>query len=216
MPETDDIQAKPLAPEAADNVYARRRRLKHMKRCGYVTATMILLLFFIILLLALTVFRVKQPQIRLNGVTIQKLDLNLTNIAKPEINVTLVADVSIKNPNAASFRYGNTTTSVSYKGVVVGEVEAPAGLARAMRTARMNLTIDVNGEKLLAAAPNLLTNVVLGGGDLVMDTYTRIGGRVKIMNVVKKHVVVVMNCSVSFDVSSREVKHQQCEQHVSL
>ncbi|GAB2301589.1 hypothetical protein Dimus_035601 [Dionaea muscipula] len=221
------IEAKPLAPAAAfattveptltnstDLYYdgRRRRRRGCIKCCGcsLAVATVVIL---IIIILAFTVFRVKEPKITLNRVRIQGLDVNFS---KPQVNLTLEAEVSIKNPNAASFKFRNSTTSVSYDGVIVGEVQSPPGLARAMKTLRMNITVDVIVDNLLLSSPVSLLSDALGSGSLPFDTFTKISGRVRLINVIKKHVVITMNCSVTVNVKTSDVQEQQCIHHVSL
>ncbi|TKY45788.1 hypothetical protein E2542_SST30196 [Spatholobus suberectus] len=44
------------------------------------------------------------PVITMNGVKITKLELVNTITPKPGANMSLIADVSVKNPNVASFR----------------------------------------------------------------------------------------------------------------
>ncbi|GMH22677.1 hypothetical protein Nepgr_024520 [Nepenthes gracilis] len=221
----DDIQAKPLAPAdgprshsvedaaiSADLHQKFRRHRKLVRLCGCLTVAA-LALIAIITILAFTVFRVKDPKIRLNSISIRGLKIDATTLTTPQINMTLVADVSIKNPNAASFKFGNGTTSVYYHGITVGEVWSPPGRARARRTVRMNLTVVVNGEKLLSA-PGLLSDV--RSGSLIIDSYTTIGGRVQIINVIKKHLVVEMNCTMTVLISSQEIQEQMCTSHASL
>ncbi|GAB4857458.1 hypothetical protein Ancab_015367 [Ancistrocladus abbreviatus] len=223
MPEPD-VQTKPLAPSASlrrrsneDEAISgkQHRRFKHRKcvKCyGCVTAV-ILVLFVIILVLALTVFRAKDPTIRLNSVTIKRLDISAGILTAPKLNMTLVADVSIKNPNAVTFKYNNSTSAIYYDGRVFSEVQAPPGQARARRTVRMNLTVDVMIEKLLGSS-SLIRDI--SSGSLSMYYYTRVAGRVKIINVVKKHIVVKLNCSVIVSITNRQVDVQHCRHHVSL
>ncbi|KAK1326150.1 hypothetical protein QJS10_CPA01g02260 [Acorus calamus] len=130
-----------------------------------------------------------------------------------KLNLTVIADVSFKNPNAVSFRYGNTTTTISYRGSTIGEVPGPPGVAPAHRTKRMNLTMDVLGDKLLES-PNLLTDV--GAGSLGVGSLTIIGGRVKILGFIKHHVDVILNCSYTFNISTQSIPDHSCHQHVKL
>lgn len=222
---TEREQVRPLAP-AADRpssdddevalTLKKLRRRKFVRCCGCVTV-LLLIQAVVIIILVLTVFRVKDPIIKMNGVTVTKLDLinnNGTNpMPRPGSNMTLIADVSVKNPNVASFKYSNTSTTLYYHGTMVGEARGPPGRAKAQRTMRMNITVDIIADQILAS-PNL--NADLTSGVLTMSSYSRIGGRVNILNIIKKHVTVRMNCSMTVNISSQAIQNQVCKRKVDL
>ncbi|KAG0484958.1 hypothetical protein HPP92_009037 [Vanilla planifolia] len=118
--------------------------------CGCCGAT-VLLLGVTILVLALTVFKVKDPEVTMNNLHLDRLFV--PGIGTPEnpisVNATLTADISIKNPNVASFRFRNSTTEFFYEGVTVGAAYAPDGYVKARRTARMNVTVDVMTDRVV-------------------------------------------------------------------
>ncbi|OMO64387.1 Late embryogenesis abundant protein, LEA-14 [Corchorus capsularis] len=214
-------QARPLAPasdqlgsdeeEAALHIKKLRRK-KCIKCCACISALLIIQAVVIIILI-FTVFRVKDPVIKLNGFTITKLELINGTTPKPGSNISLIADVSVKNPNLASFKYTNTSTTLYYYGTVVGEARGPAGRAKARRTMRMNISVDMITDQILAS-PNLSGD--LSSGTLTMSSYSRIGGRVNIINIIKKHVTVKMNCSMTVNISSQAIQQQKCKRKVDL
>lgn len=217
-------QVKPLAPSAyrigshEDEDQAISMELKTLKQrkyikcCGCITA-LLLIQAVILLILFFTVFRVKDPVIKMNSVKIVHLELVNGTTPKPGVNITLMADVSVKNPNVASFKYSNTTTTIYYGGVVVGEAKNPAGKAKARRTMRMNLTIDIMPDKILGVQ-SLSSDIQ--SRKLSMNSYTKVGGRVKILHIIKRHVVVKMNCSMTMNLTSQSIQEQKCKRHVSL
>ncbi|KAM6557617.1 hypothetical protein CsatB_004636 [Cannabis sativa] len=189
------------------------RKKSYAKCCGCITA-IILLIAVTFLILAFTVFDVKGPIIKMISVTGDPRQLaNLAAVIAGSSNLTLIADMSVKNPNVASFRFGNTTTAVFYGGAEVGEGRNPGGIARARRTMRMNLTVDVSPAKLVAA-PGFLAEY--GEKSLTMKSFTKIDGRVKILNMVKKRVVVRLNCTVTYNLSSNVIQRQSCIRRVNL
>ena len=141
----------------------RQGHKKLMKRCACPLASL-LLLAIVIIVLIFTVFRVKDPVITMNSIKITKLQLVNTMSQQPGANMSLVADVSVKNPNVASFRYSNTTTSLYYHGVIVGEARGPPGRAKARRTLRMNVTIDVITDRVVSS-PDFATRFRFGAVD---------------------------------------------------
>lgn len=215
-------QAKPLAPfsyrtrsdedeELSTELKFRQR--KYIKCCGCVTAVF-LVIAVTLLVLGLTVFHIKDPEVRMNSVTLPQLNLAAVNgTSGQRANITLTADVSVKNPNAASFRYTNSTSSVYYRGEMVGEAQIPSGKAKARHTLRMNLTVDIITDKILAVES--LAND-LKSGALAMSSFTKLSGRVKILNIFKKNIVVEMNCTMSYDFSSQSIQNQECNSHVRV
>ncbi|CAA7016887.1 unnamed protein product [Microthlaspi erraticum] len=215
--------AHPLAPATvlpvsneslSHNKNALGRRRNGIKCLICVTATS-LILVTIVLTLIFTVFRVKDPIIKLNGVTVNGLDSTIgTQIQLLGTNISLIVDVSVKNPNTASFRYSNTTTDIYYKGTVVGEARGPPGKARAHRTVRMNMTVDIMTDRLLSD-PGLAREVMLSGLVNVWS-YTRVSGKVKILGMVKKNVTVKMNCTMAVNVTRQAIQDVECKKKIDL
>lgn len=216
-------QAKPLAlavhqfdvneHDAFPVDFMSRRRQKCIKFCGC-SAAVLLILVVIILILMLTIFHVKDPVLKLNSVKIDGLNLlSSKNNFLQGLNLTVVADVSVKNPNVASFKFDNTTTNVYYNGSLVGEVRTPAGQAKARRTLRMNVTVDVMVDKIVEVE-RFKSDLI--AGILPLSTYTRISGKVKITDVIKRSIVVKMNCTMNVNVSSQAIQDRNCRRSVSL
>ncbi|XP_073146763.1 late embryogenesis abundant protein At1g64065 [Henckelia pumila] len=211
-------QVHPLAPASGryrddeESGPPKTNRRRCIKCCGTITAVL-LVQAVVIVVLMFTVFKVKDPAIRMNGVTIDRLELlNGTTTPRPGSNITLTADVSVKNSNFASFKYQNTTTTLFYRGVVIGDAHGPPGKAKARRTMRMNVTVDVITDRILQH-PNLSSDY--SSGLLTIGSYTSVGGRVK-MFFIKKHVTVRMNCSMTVNVTSQAIQQQKCKRKVKL
>nr|XP_043626568.1 late embryogenesis abundant protein At1g64065 [Erigeron canadensis] len=215
-------QVRPLAPATArvhsnnddeETVLKKTiRRKKYIKWCGCLVVV-IILLGVAVLTLALTIFKIDEPEIKMNGVIVDNVNLINGTIPRPGSNISLIADISVKNPNYASFRYKNTTTNLYYHDTVVGMARGPPGQSKARRTARMNITIDIIVNRLLEN-PNLQND--LGTGLLTLSSFTRVGGRVKFINLIKKHVTVKMNCTMKVNITSRAIEDQKCKRKVKL
>jgi LEA14-like dessication related protein len=220
MAETD--QANPLAPvrvhprsddeEKALNTKNRRRKFKI---CGCVTAILLLLLVIVIVILVFTVFKVKDPKVTTNEVQLTNFDVNAGNLlaGQIKINMTMVVNMSIKNSNRASFRLGNSTTTVYYRGISVADAQIPPGIViKARKTSGLNVTVDVMADRLVSS-PNLLGDVTKG--EMIMSTYSVIPGRVKML-FIKKHVEVKMNCTMTINISKRGIEDLNCKHKVKL
>ncbi|KAM2227762.1 hypothetical protein ACFXTI_014536 [Malus domestica] len=211
-------QVKPLAPgnshhlrsdeEEVGSLHIKLGQRKYVQCCGCVSAVFLIIAVTAIVL-GFTMFHVKDPKIKMNEVTFQRLEFS-NGTLRADINITLIADVSIKNPNVASFKYSNATTMVYYRRTEVGEGRTPAGVAKARRTSRMNVTVDIVRGKILGV-PGFVSEVATG--ELTMTTYTRIQGTVKVATV-KKNVVVELNCTVRYNFSSGKIQGKDCQRRV--
>lgn len=221
---TDSEHVRPLAPatilpvsdeSVSDNNNKKLHRRRNRIRCLICVTVTSLILLTIVLTLTFTVFKVKDPIITMNGVTINGLDSTIgTQTQLLGTNISMIVDVSVKNPNTASFRYSNTTSGIFYKGTVVGEARGPPGKARPHRTARMNMTVDIMINQLLSDPG--LAREVSGSGLVNVGSYTRVSGKVTIMGIVKKHITVKMNCTMDVNVTRQAIQDVKCKKDIDL
>ncbi|EMS56179.1 hypothetical protein TRIUR3_31262 [Triticum urartu] len=156
------------------------------------------------LVLALTVFKVKDPVFTMNRVTLEDVDgdfLGADERHPVSVNATLNADISIKNPNVASFSYDRSETNFYYKGETVGVAYAPDGEVGADRTVRMNVTLDALADRI---SPNVnVTDLIFGQSqDYDLTSYTEISGRVSVLGIYKRDLDIKVNCSITLEVSA--------------
>lgn len=175
------------------NKYDHNR--KCLKCCGSVSA-LILILAMIMFILLLTAFHIKDPILNMNSVSID-------NSTTTDHHLTLVESFWVKNPNVGSFRYDRVNTVLYYGGGGIGQVtitrQDGGGLAKARRTIPVNVTLVV------------LTNDLRNLGSWGLSSYTEISGKVKILNIIKKHVVVKLNCTMNVDSRDLSVSDQNCK-----
>ncbi|KAJ9148000.1 hypothetical protein P3X46_030099 [Hevea brasiliensis] len=219
MAETTE-QAKPLAASAFQSLSDEEEALstqlklhqrKCIKCCGCFIA-FLLILAVTVLVLFFTVFHIKDPVVRMNTLTLDLEPLLLPNGSfsfRTDANVTLLADISLKNPNFASFKFNNGTTTVLYGGTVVGEARTPSEKAKARRTIHMNVTVNMIPEKILEVASWVKDAI---SGSLTVSTSTVIDGKVKILNIIKKHLAVEVNCTIKYHFLSQEIQ-ENCRPH---
>ncbi|CAO1945049.1 unnamed protein product [Urochloa humidicola] len=195
--------------------YLRKRRCALW--CGGCCTSTVVLLGIAALVLALTVFKVKDPVLTMNSVTLEGVDGNLGGTARHpvSVNATLTADVSIKNPNAASFRFARSETDFYYAGETVGVAYAPQGEVGAGRTVRMNVTLDVLADRI---SPNINATDLIFGQDYDLTSYTEITGRVSVLGIYKRDLDIKMNCSITLEVgafTTVQSKSTNCVANVS-
>lgn len=177
--------------------YLRKRRCALC--CGGCCVGTVVVVGVIILVLALTVFKVKKPRLHMNNVWLTAVSAGPgSGIAAPvAANATLTADVSIKNPNAAAFKFSRTETDIYYKAQTVSVAYAPAGRVGAHGSVRMNVSVDLLADRLARVMNG--TGLVFGQ-EYELDTYTAMNGRVNVLGIIKKDVEIKLNCSVVIEV----------------
>lgn len=197
--------------EGPVNLKKTRCRKFFIYFCGCITA-LVLIIAIVIVILIFTLFRAKDPVIKLNGVTVSQLQLmNNSNIPNPGTNISVIADISAKNPSVASFKFSNTTTTLFYRGIAIGEARAPSGRSKARRTVRMNVSVDIMTDQLMSS-PNLSSE--LGSGLLNLTSNTKVPGRINMLDIFRRHVTVKMTCSTIFNISSMQLQSIKCKQKV--
>ena len=97
---------------------------------------------------------------------------------------------------------------------MVGEANTPPGKAKARRTLHMNVTVDLIPSKLLAV-PGLMSDIV-SVGKLNVSSYTVIGGKVRILQIIKKYIVVRVNCTMTYNFASQAIQGGHCKPHLSI
>ena len=195
--ESDVDEAAQTATGWRSVQYLRKRRCL-LCCCGCCVLTVVVL-GLLILILALTVFKVKDPRLAMHSVSLTALSAGAgSGLADPvAANATFTADVSIKNPNVASFRFSRSATEVYYRGQTVSVAYVPDGSVGARRTVRMNVTVDILGDRF-ARVLNV-TGLVLGQ-QYDLTTYTEMNGTVKVLGIYKKELEITMNCSIIVEV----------------
>lgn len=244
---SDKEQVKPLAPGASSlrktapadtaaageprgdvEVGARRDKPSKRRRCAVrccaCCGVTVVALGLLVLILALTVFKVKDAVMTMNSIAVDGVNVGFLEAldGRPlTVNATVTADISIKNPNAASFRFRNSTTEFYYGGQTVGVAYAPSGNARAHRTVRMNVTVDVFADRVIAVAagyPNVTLDVLQGSPVSVnLTSYTAVKGRVSVWGIYKKNMDMRMNCTMTLEyvlLQRQEITNKVCKASV--
>ncbi|KAG2681028.1 hypothetical protein I3843_11G125800 [Carya illinoinensis] len=163
----------------------------------------------IILVFALTVMRIKTPSVRLGSVTVD--NLNYSASGSPFFSMTLNAEIAVKNKNFGHFKFDHSTANVSYNGnAVVGYGDIIKGRAKARKTKKMRVTIDVTSINTGASDTAKLSNE-LNSGNVTLTSLARLRGKVTLMKVMKKKKTAEMNCTMTVDLKGRAVHILDCE-----
>lgn len=211
-------QVKPLAPashrlhiddhsdafsvDLASHLCLRRQRC--IKLCGC-SAAVLLITVTVILVLMFTVFHVRVPVLKMNAANVK--GVGELNSVGPGRNLTFDFDVSMKNPNAASFKFSNTTTYVYYDGSLIGEATGRAGQVRARKRIEMDVSVGVMVDEIMKVG-RLKSD--LEAGMLRISSLTTISGKVKITREIKRSFVVKLNCTMNVSIRWQGIQDLSC------
>ncbi|KAH7440586.1 hypothetical protein KP509_03G000700 [Ceratopteris richardii] len=192
----------------------KRRKAAVIGCCGTLACAMVLL-GVVIIVLAFTVFKAKEPDISIKQIELGSLGLPTSlNLSDLHLNLSLTVVVSVYNPNHASFRYSNSTSFMFYRHLTVGEASIPAGKIGARGTQILRSTLMLNASSSLLLEPSLLSD--FSAGSFPMSTSSVVYGRINILNIFKHHARSTSVCTMFIDVSSRSVQNLTCSSHVRL
>ncbi|XP_042491641.1 uncharacterized protein LOC122071371 [Macadamia integrifolia] len=174
--------------------------------CLAVIVGLLLLAILLLLILSFTVFKPKDPIISINWVSVEGVSVSIAPM-NSYLNLTLLMDTSVTNPNKVGFKYGDSSAWLYYRGQVVGEVPIAAGDVSSGGTVEMIMPLTLMAEQLLSN-PYLYSDVI--SGTLPLSTYTRIDGKVYILNMFKHHLVVYSSCIVVVNLRNATVIDSEC------
>ncbi|XP_004492603.1 uncharacterized protein [Cicer arietinum] len=209
-----DTQNKQEQEQVLMNIPPKKGR----NRC--ITSICILLLLLIILVtvcvvLALTLFKPKQPITKISSATLQGISPRLTFPSiDVQLNVTLDIKIQVENRNRASFKHEDGTSFLMYKGVEVGETDIFPGLIPARSSSILPCRLTLQADKLASNMTGFIRDLM--SGKLTLETVTKIPGRVTFLGFIKKHIVAVSNCQFGIGFPDLEIKTQICKNKAKL
>ncbi|KAG2681029.1 hypothetical protein I3843_11G125900 [Carya illinoinensis] len=178
---------------------------KRNTKCLVYVAAFIVFQTIIILAFALTVMRVKSPKVRFGAVVVENTSSS-TNSSS--FDMRLFAQVAIKNTNFGHFKYDSSNVTILYGDTQVGSAVIPKGRAKARKTQRFNVTIDVTSASLSGNA-NLANDI--GSGVLRLSSQAKLSGKVHLMKVIKKKKSGQMSCTIAVELAQRAIQELTCK-----
>ncbi|KAM7525814.1 hypothetical protein LguiA_015716 [Lonicera macranthoides] len=150
--------------------------------------------------------RIKSPKVRFSDVTVD--NISSTNPNSPSFNMRLLTQLAVKNTNFGHFKYDNSTLTILYNGVPVGEAVIPRARARARRTRRTTIIVNISSAGL-PSGNNLGSDI--NSGVLALTSQARLRGKVHLMKVIKKRKSAEMSCTIAINLSAGAVQEFNCK-----
>ena len=210
--DSNNAAATILPTHAADDKLQRRRRRRCCCVCLLVSLGAAALLGVTLLVLFLTVLRVRDPTTRL----VSSRVIGFAPGPDLQFNLTMLLTVDVHNPNRASFSYESGSAELWYRGVRVGV----AGIDPGHLPSRGDGTMELEMTVLSASfGTELLAQLArdLGAGAVPLDANARVPGKVGLLGgVLKLRAVAYSDCHVIFGVPEMKVRSQVCHDHTKL
>lgn len=94
-----------------------------------------------------------------------------------------------------------------YQGVTLTQVTIPNDKAALRSTKKICVTVNVNSNALPS---NTSLTSELSAGFLILNSHAEFSGKVVLMFVMKKRKSAEMNCTMTIDLSTKEVQATSC------
>jgi hypothetical protein len=167
--------------------------------CCSVLLALIVVLAIVLVVLYCTVFRPRSPHVAAKVVDMRAPQPNLL-VFPPKLNLSFDVAVTVKNPNYASFRYGDVVTELHYHGLVVGQSVMLAGEVGARTTQTLPATVELQVDKV-AYTPDFIQEVAASLLHpplmLLFETRTTVAGKAVVAGTFKIKASSVVTCSIS-------------------
>lgn len=204
-----------LMVEKNDDIEQTRRCGTRRRACLVATAIGAILFGVLVLVLALTVFKPRDPRTELVSVSVSGVYPRITfPVLRLELNVTLDVKVLVRNRNYAGFRHGVGTSIVTYRDTPIGEAEISPGTIPARGSSEVPVRLTLEVDELGSELAGLVRDVI--AGEISVRTRTTIPGRVVFLGFIKKHAVAVSECQLALGLTEMKVRRQECKSKTKL
>ncbi|KAK9279650.1 hypothetical protein L1049_013330 [Liquidambar formosana] len=153
--------------------------------------------------LALTVFRFRDPDIKLDFVTARNISGFSSGKPPTSINMTLKAEMVIKNHNWGEFEYDESNMVLLYTGIAVGRGDIPMGRIKMRSTVRVVVVVEANFDGKLSSDINSTV--------LSVNGYAKLSGKVHMMTMIKNGRTGEMNCTMTVSLTRQAILHYSCQ-----
>lgn len=181
---------------------------KQRTQCIWVTLAVIVVVATVAIILGVTFFKARDPAVQVNAISLEDFHIGATSL-----NISLLLDLTVYNPNRASFKYTDSLTMLYYYGEQIGEAPIPAGNIDSQGTDYLSVLLTVGADRVLVNS-NLPSDIA--NGILPLLATTRLSGIVRVLKVFKHHAVTTSDCDISIFVANATMQSFSCTHSVRL
>ncbi|CAJ1979030.1 unnamed protein product [Sphenostylis stenocarpa] len=164
-----------------------------IKICLGVSALLIIIL--VIVLLIFTIFKPRNPTVSVHPLHLEHFQLLSPNSSIAPLGLV----ITIENPNYASFKHGNCSGYVKYRGIVIAEAPFGARSYPARSTTNVTTTADIETAKLIND-PNFWSDIA--GGVFNLTSEAKISGKVSMIKIIRLKAKIYLSCGISLNITA--------------
>lgn len=204
-----DTYAYNITTEELMDMFPTRKEEKQSSKCLVYTLACFVAIFSVLFVFASIVLHLGDPEIELRSARLVHNANNYYSLSSSHshsFNVTMIAHVTLKNPNLGCFYYGNSSVSVLYGATSVGAWDLEGARVEPRETKEFKFMLHLRFRKLLNG--NLTHDI--RSGILKLRSYSKLSGTVHVLKMVKKRKTIVMACIMNLNLTSYSIHHFQC------
>ncbi|WOH07403.1 hypothetical protein DCAR_0726833 [Daucus carota subsp. sativus] len=163
----------------------------------------------VIVVLDMTIFKVRTPEYRFNSVSLSDVSTNSSS-TKSSFHMKLDTEVTIKNKNFGPYEYYDCYLTIFYRGKSVGEVVVKEASVKTLSTKKLTFGINVKYSETTASGKTNLKNDISAGA-LMMSSKSEMRGQVKLLKILNKDRQPEMQCTMSINLAEKVVRDLKCD-----
>ena len=175
-------------------------------KCFVYLFAVFVILCCVLFAFASTVLHARNPKVEMRSASVKQISFSNSTSA-PSFNGTMIALLTIKNPNFGPFNCELTKVSVLYGGVLLGDMKLGSDRLKAKETKGVNITVNLRSSRLFAAA-NLSSDIQ--SSMLRLTSYARLSGTVHLLKIVNKRKTTELACVVNLNLTSHSIHDFHC------
>lgn len=150
----------------------------------------------------------KSPKVHISHITTQNLHYETAPLAS--LNTTMVVEIQVYNKNFGHFKFQNSSATLLYRNITIGMANIYGGRVEGRERKRMNVSLQVRANKLLSNY-NFNLSSDIDSGLVKLSSHAKLKGEVRLLNVIKRHRIAGMNCTMNLNLTSQEVQDLLCQ-----
>ncbi|XP_054822956.1 late embryogenesis abundant protein At1g64065 [Prosopis cineraria] len=186
-------------------MYSKPSQEQRSNKCFVFLLAAFVLLCAILLVFASIVLRVKKPLLHFESASVNNLSYRTS--PSPSFKLTMVAKITVNNPNFGNLDYGNSSVTVLYGNSRIAERELEGGRVKAGEIKALNVTLNLRSDPVVSSG-NLSNDILSGAFNLT--GYTKLTGTVHLLKFLKKNKSTELACVLRLNLTSYSVQNLQC------
>ncbi|KAL3521579.1 hypothetical protein ACH5RR_019728 [Cinchona calisaya] len=182
------------------------RKKKRMKCLAYVAAFAVFQTA-IILIFVLTIMKVRTPKFRVRSANVESFEVDRA-ANNPSFNLTMNAELGVKNANFGNYKFQNSTIVFYYGDVSVGEAVIRKTKAGWRSTKKLNVVVNLSSN---VVPSNSQLGNDLNSGVLTLHSRSTLNGKVELLFIFKKKKSIKMDCTLTIAVTDKNVRGISCK-----